>query len=182
MTNFEIKINIQSLDVIEKNLKRIGATYKYDMHQIDHYFGVGVFKEKIREIDNKEIQKISYHRNEISGKKESNYSIKKINKEEKEKILNEENILCVVEKIRKFWIYKNTRVHLDNVFGLGHFLELETVIKDITQEEGLVEFKDVLKILKIDIKESVACSYSDLILNNQKKYFTFVSTNKSVSF
>ena len=151
------------------------------MHQIDSYLSMGSFKDKIREINGDEIQRISYDRVEISGKKESEYDIQNISLEEKKELLNSNKILCTVDKMRRLWIYENTRIHLDTVAGLGYFLELETVIKDISPEKGLKEFKKVMKLLKIDTKMAVAYSYSDLILDKQNSGVSFVLSNKFAS-
>ena len=37
----------------------------------------------------------------------------------------------MVEKTRRLFIWRHTRIHLDEVKGLGVFLELETVAKEI---------------------------------------------------
>jgi hypothetical protein len=52
---------------------------------------------------------------------------------------------------------------MDHVEGLGEFLELETVITDISLEEGEQEFYRVVSGLGIDIADSIAASYSDLV-------------------
>jgi len=178
MTNFEIKVGISDINGIIDAVKKSGAIYKCEMHHVDYYFSTGTFKEKIREINDSEVQKISYSRLEKVGRKESKYNIENITQEEKKFLLKQNNPLCVVDKIRKLWIYKNTRIHLDSVVGLGYFLELETVIKDISVQNGLKEFKEVLELLKINQEQTVAYSYSDLILKNQKSYPSPVLINK----
>ncbi len=170
MKNFEIKLKIDDIDNTLSLIQKTGARREDDMHQIDYYLNIGTSKKKIREIEGVGVQIITYDRFEKLGRKESKYNIKNINQKDKEKILNEENILCVVDKIRMLWIYKNTRIHLDRVIDLGYFLELETVIKDISAAKGLNEFKEMLEILKIDPQKAIVGSYSDLIINSQKSH------------
>ena len=136
----------------------------------DHYFKTGTSKEKIREINGDKVEKISYNRSEIVGRKKSEYNIQEISQEEKKELLNKLKVLCVVDKIRRLWIYKNTRIHLDNVIGLGYFLELETVIKDISAQKGRMEFKEVIDLFGISLTKAVACSYSDLIYKKYRIY------------
>ena len=181
MTNFEIKVKISGMSDMEQTLKKVGAVYQRDMHHTDYYFKMGDFKEKIREIDENEVQSISYKRIEIMGRKESKYDIKNITQEEKRTLLNQKKVLCVVDKVRKLWISKNTRIHLDKVLGLGCFLELETVIKNISAKKGRTEFKEVLELLKIDTKKAIPYSYSDLILENQKAQPSPIFINKFAS-
>lgn len=164
MLNFEIKTKISNYDKFLEKVKNIGAVYKETMNQKDYYFEVGINKEKIREINNHEPCLISYKRFEKEGRKDSNYDIKLLSFEEKNLLLGQKTLLCVVDKVRQLWMYKNTRIHIDNVVGLGNFMELETVVNDITKEEGLNEFEDVVNKLEIRSEKAEPCSYSDLIL------------------
>ena len=63
------------------------------------------------------------------------------------------------------WIYKNTRIHLDDVNKLGKFLELETVIDGINLINAKKEHEKVIKLLNIAQCKKIKKSYSDLLLN-----------------
>jgi len=52
---------------------------------------------------------------------------------------------------------------------LGDYLELETVLKGISNNEGLREFNKVVKLLGIKTREAEPSSYSDLILSHNKR-------------
>jgi predicted adenylyl cyclase CyaB len=169
MLNFEIKTKISNPSKTLNKLRKIGVVYKNTMNQVDYYFKVGTYKEKIREIDKKTIQLISYKRLEKKGKKNSNYIIKKLSLKQKNNLLKQKPLLCVVNKTRELWIYKHTRIHFDNVVNLGSFLEIETVVKNISKKRGLDEFKKIVNLLKINLKRTEEHSYSDLILNNEKQ-------------
>jgi predicted adenylyl cyclase CyaB len=165
MFNFEIKTKIDNQSEVIKRIKNIGAIYKEKMDQTDYYFQTGTSKEKIREINNQEISFISYKRSEQKNRKDSNYTITTLSPEQKESFLRNNRPLCVVSKVRQLWMYKNTRIHVDNVDELGDFMELETVIKNISNDQGLNEFNEVVDKLKIDLEKTEPYSYSDLILN-----------------
>lgn len=169
MLNFEIKNKISNPSKTLKKVRDIGAVYKNTMNQVDYYFKVGINKEKIREIDKKTIQLIFYKRLEKKGKKNSSYTIKRISLKQKNTLLKQKSLLCVVNKTRELWVYKHTRIHFDNVVNLGSFLEIETVVKNISKKRGLDEFKNIVNLLKINLKKTEAHSYSDLILNNEKQ-------------
>jgi predicted adenylyl cyclase CyaB len=67
-------------------------------------------------------------------------------------------------KTRKLYIYKNTRIHLDEVKNLGNFLELETVVKG-NMKEGKTEFDEIVELLKLDISKQIKSSYRTLLMN-----------------
>ena len=71
-------------------------------------------------------------------------------------------IRTVVEKQRELYLWGHTRVHLDEVAGLGPFLELETVITDQTQEEAERECREVQATLGIGEDDLIAGSYDDM--------------------
>ena len=71
--------------------------------------------------------------------------------------------LVVVDKRRRLLLYENVRIHIDDVAGLGSFVELEGVAQadsDLSREHELVaRLREELAL-----GEPVAVSYSDLLL------------------
>jgi predicted adenylyl cyclase CyaB len=133
------------------------------MKQCDYYFTLGADKEKLRVIDDTEYQLITYRRLEKRGRKDSHYDIKVLDVGEKDALLNFRKVIKQVNKTRDLWLYENTRIHVDRVEHLGDFLELETVIRNISLKAGESEFKAVVNRLHIDTASSVPASYSDLV-------------------
>ena len=68
----------------------------------------------------------------------------------------------VVEKTRHLLILRNTRIHLDDVVGLGRFVELETVITTQSDDDAAVEHDDVITTLELRGAERIAVGYVDL--------------------
>ncbi|MDR1410128.1 MAG: class IV adenylate cyclase [Oscillospiraceae bacterium] len=163
MRNLEVKVEIQDRGHIIGLLKDIGAEYVRTMKQCDYYFETGANKTKLRIIDGSECQLITYRRIERRGRKDSSYDIVNLNAEEKDLLLQTRKIVKRVEKIRELWMYRKTRIHIDHVEHLGNFLELETVMKDISTKDAKREFKSVVDGLEIDLAGSVAASYSDFV-------------------
>ena len=164
MLNFEVKIRISDYDKIVRTIKSFGAKRKAFLRQTDYYLEMGSRKKKIREINEQEIELISYERIEKKERKDSKYNITKLTTEQKEVLLTQKKPICSVKKVRELWLYKNTRIHLDHVLDLGNFLELETVVNNRPSEQGRKEFQEVMDLLKIDPQKSIPFSYSDLIL------------------
>jgi len=162
MKNYEIKVRITDIKVVLSLIKRSGAVYKGVLRQDDYYLAKGEKKVKVRVINGKKFQLIVYMRAEKAGRKESTYTIKDLAPAEKTALLSKK-VICYVKKTRRLWIYKNTRIHLDKVDGLGDFLELETVLKGKAFKNGLSEFNEVMELLGINPVDSITASYSDLL-------------------
>ena len=161
--NLEIKIKIAEIPKWREKCRRIGAVFELTMKQIDIYFQTGEVKKKIRIIDDRDVEMIEYERIEKTGRKSSVYTISKMTKCELEKYQQEHQEICRIEKTRELWRYKHTRIHLDEVKNMGSFMELETVIKDMSEDDGENEFEEVVEKLEIDKNNSIAGSYSDLL-------------------
>ena len=69
-----------------------------------------------------------------------------------------------VQKQRTLFLVGRTRVHLDDVRGLGHFLELEVVLQESeSTEAGVVEANDLLARLQIEPTALIDRAYVDLL-------------------
>ena len=70
--------------------------------------------------------------------------------------------VACVRKRRELWLHKNARIHLDQVDGLGRFLEVEVVItQGIRQAQTLM--RALLTGLAVEPDTLVAHSYAELV-------------------
>ncbi|MBA3807761.1 MAG: CYTH domain-containing protein [Solirubrobacterales bacterium] len=73
-----------------------------------------------------------------------------------------------VEKSRRLLLWQNVRIHLDEVPGLGNFIELEAVVgpgSDLNSEyEKITELRDALDLTDERI---LATGYSDELLRRE---------------
>jgi len=134
------------------------------------YYNVPNGRLKLRIINTSEAELIYYSRPDKKGSRYSDYFVLPV---ANPKLLH---TLCptalgqkvVVKKKRRFFLYKNARIHLDDVCGLGTFIEFEILVK-----YGKRQAQTLLKFLsdKFEIKRSatIAISYSDLHLCAKKK-------------
>ena len=68
------------------------------------------------------------------------------------------------QKERLLTIVGQTRVHLDNVSGLGSFVELEVVLRPGQSDaEGQMVARDLMAILDICEEDLLDCAYIDLL-------------------
>lgn len=165
MKNLEIKVKVENLEEI-KNLLSF-ALYQGMLKQKDTYFLLGETKLKLRE-EKIGSEIILYVRKTKEGVRESNYYRVTIIKSLVPVIKNILSFILgikvIVDKKRELYIYKNTRIHLDEVVGFGRFVELETVCKNSLEENKYIEeFNEVKNKLFLDKYESIGGSYSDLL-------------------
>ncbi len=162
MQNLEIKIELTNFDEILAALKNINAEFVDILEQKDIYYRKSNGILKLRRV-NRNYEFIFYNRDESADNRWSNYSILKIADQNAESFFNEIfQKEIIVEKTRKLYLYKNTRVHLDSVHNLGSFLELETIVVD-GQEKAKHEFDYVYSSLSLSKYKEVRASYRDLL-------------------
>jgi predicted adenylyl cyclase CyaB len=68
-----------------------------------------------------------------------------------------------VRKTRRLYLHRATRIHLDEVDGLGTFVELETVITDQSDREGQAELDEIATALGLRVEDRVAVPYVELL-------------------
>ena len=70
----------------------------------------------------------------------------------------------VVRKTRYLYMVGQTRVHLDDVEGLGQFMELEVVLRDNqSDDEGQAIANDLMEKLGIAPTDLIEGAYMDLL-------------------
>ncbi len=144
----------------------LGATDEGWLQQLDTYFRVQNGRLKLREQDGT-AELIQYQRTDEAIERASNYRLIPIHDPDglKEALAAALGILVAVEKSRHLLIWRNVRIHLDEVPGLGSFIELEAVAQpdsDLSAEyENVAELRDSLGITDERI---LAVGYSDALL------------------
>lgn len=164
--NIELKAQIydsQKISRIVENLSDSGPTL---IEQTDTYFHCREGRLKLRECKGFQAELISYNRPDDVGPKISEYTKVEIENPTllREALTSTLGIRGVVNKRRTRFMIAQTRIHLDEVDGLGEFLEIEVVLKEsqtkAESENIAVEFMEKLGVSKSDL---VDCSYIDLI-------------------
>ena len=167
--NIEIKASCSNPEQIEQILISEKAEYKGLDHQIDTYFNVSEGRLKLRE-GNIENSLIFYHRENTSGPKKSHVQLYKTKPGSglKEVLLHSLGKKIIVDKKRKIFFIENIKFHIDHVESLGSFVEIEAIDKDGTIGQAKLEAQceRYIKKFKIDNKDLISVSYSDLLLRN----------------
>jgi predicted adenylyl cyclase CyaB len=65
--------------------------------------------------------------------------------------------------VRHLFLHRHTRIHLDEVEGLGSFVELETVVTEQSDEEAHEELRQVAEALELAPEDRAAEPYVELL-------------------
>jgi homotetrameric cytidine deaminase len=146
----------------------LGAEDRGEIAQTDTYFARARGRLKVREQRPGDAELIQYRRADSPGARESEY--RRLPAADapalREALDAALGTLVVVEKRRRLLLHENVRIHIDEVRGLGSFLELEAVSgpdADLAAEHDRVE--RLRTALEVGDDALVAQSYSDLLLD-----------------
>jgi adenylate cyclase, class 2 len=168
--NIEIKARCANPDRIRKYLVGHHAVFKGVDHQTDTYFNVQQGRLKLRE-GNIENNLIYYERNNHAGPRSSVFRLIKMEQplELKEILVSSLGIKTIIRKKREIYFLHNVKFHLDEVEGLGTFMEIEAgnLTADIPEESLRMQCDHYIKELGIRHGDMIDVSYSDMILEEK---------------
>ena len=171
--NVESKTRCLDLEAVARLASSLGARYEGRLEQVDTYFRVPHGRFKLREISHvgpdgrvsASAELIRYERPDESGARVSSYERTAIEDVESSmtRLAAAHGVRGCVRKQRALWILDSTRIHLDDVDGLGSFVELETVSQGDPGAEERREHDRLRSALGLDPWATVDCSYIDLV-------------------
>jgi predicted adenylyl cyclase CyaB len=164
--NIEIKARVCDFESLQASAAQLSDTPCQTISQEDTFFNVPQGRLKLREISPRHGQLIYYQRQDISGPKHSEYQIYETDNPAGLKIILAKayGIRGVVTKIRYLYMAGQTRIHLDDVKGLGKFIELEVVLQPgQTDSEGQAIAESLMYKLGIEDKDLINSAYMDMI-------------------
>ena len=172
--NIEIKARIESVEAVIPKAAILADKGPIEIIQDDTFFACPNGRLKLRAFSSTEGELIFYRRPDQAGPKESFYLISPTSAPD---VLRESLSLAYgqagrVRKHRTLFLTGRTRIHLDRVEGLGHFLELEVVLSDgETVESGEAIAQDLMGKLGIPSTRLIEGAYVDLINQAPSGYF-----------
>ena len=164
--NIEIKAKCKDASFIRNYLQLHGAEFKGVDEQTDTYFNVQQGRLKLRE-GNIENNLIFYERADQSGPKSSSFHLIKVEdaKGLKEVLRRSIGIKVEVKKKREIYYIKNVKFHIDEVPGLGSFVEIEAgnILADLSKQQLQEQCDFYMKEFGIKEENLIAESYSDML-------------------
>jgi adenylate cyclase, class 2 len=167
--NIELKARLPDLNSARTTAERLATSRLGLLRQRDTYFNCLHGRLKLREIEDGASQLIAYHRADRPEAKASDYRLLEFSDADSARRLRQLletslGIAVVVEKTREVYLYNNVRIHLDEVAGLGTFLEFEAVVggatDDTTAHHQLAWLQNEFHIRNADLMQG---SYSDML-------------------
>lgn len=164
--NIEIKARIDSVERLLPKAAAIASEGPVDILQDDTFFTCPHGRMKLRAFSEAQGELIFYRRANQQGPKESFYVRSPT---ASPTTLREALTLAYgqagrVEKHRTLFMVGRTRVHLDRVKDLGHFLELEVVLDEgESPEAGVQEAHDLMARLGVEPSQLIEAAYVDLL-------------------
>jgi predicted adenylyl cyclase CyaB len=164
--NIEIKARIDNVDSILPRVAQVADSGPIPITQDDTFFRCETGRLKLRTFPDGSGELIFYRRPDAGSPKESFYVRVPVPDPES---LRDALTLAYgqagrVRKERTLYHAGRTRIHLDRVEGLGHFLELEVVLsEDEPADAGILEAKGLMDRLGIAASQLIPGAYIDLV-------------------
>lgn len=164
--NIEIKAYIASVESLLLKVAAIANEGPTEIFQDDTFFACESGRMKLRAFSKEEGELIFYRRSNQLGPKESFYLRSPTSSPDtlRETLSQAYGQVGGVEKHRTLFMVGRTRVHLDQVKYLGHFLELEVVLHDgESPEVGAREAHNLMAQLGVETSQLIEDAYVDLL-------------------
>jgi len=161
-----LKARLADMEAARKVARALATKQLGAQHQVDTYFHCRRGRLKIRQIDGLSAQVVWYARPNEPGPKPSDYVLVPISNPEtlKAALTAALGVRCVVEKRREVFLRGNVRIHLDEVAGLGSFLEFEAVLgPEVDDAEGQSQVDHLAEQFSLDRGSLVPGSYADMV-------------------
>ncbi len=166
MRNIELKARLSDFEAAHRIASTLATKRLGTQHQIDTYFHCSHGRLKLRQIDGLRSELIWYDRADQDCPKASDYQLVPLSNPEtlKAALAAAWGIRTVVEKRREVFLYHNVRIHLDDVVGLGHFLEFEAVLgPDVDEHSGRAMVDSLMRHFAICPSNLLPNSYGEMI-------------------
>jgi len=168
--NVEIKARVKDPEGLAAIIYDLTDSMGAILRQEDTFFNVQNGRLKLRVSESESHgELIYYERPDSTGPKCCDYYSSYIADAEtfKFSMTKALGIRGTLKKVRRLYMFGTTRIHLDEVAGLGCFLELEVVLQPgQTSEDGEKIAKELMAQLGVEETDLIAGAYVDLLLQD----------------
>jgi len=164
--NIEIKAKLTDRSKALATAVNLADSGPETIQQEDVFFRCDGARLKLRIFDATHGELIRYQREDCAEVRRSHYTLARTSDPEALRGILAETlgIIGVVKKTRTFYLAGQTRIHIDQVEGLGDFLEFEVVLSEgQDDEDGKRIAKDLLEEFEIGREALLANAYIDML-------------------
>lgn len=164
--NVEIKAPVQSVGDLIERISALANSGPEVIEQDDTFFKCDNGRLKLREFSDGSGELILYKRSNAEGPKTCHYEIVPTDAVASLRRLlgRAYGLAGRVEKLRTVYMVGRTRIHIDQVEGLGTFMELEVVLDEGESEAvGVREARELMAALGVEDSELINSTYVDLL-------------------
>lgn len=164
--NIEIKARLRNAPDLLRRAADLSDTPVQVIPQEDTFFNIPQGRLKLRQLAPNLGQLIYYERNDTAGPKKSHYLIAETADPAalKTTLAAALGIRGVIRKTRRLFLAGQTRIHVDEVEGLGQFMELEVVLRPGQSEsDGQAIANDLMEKLGVEPADLLEGAYMDLM-------------------
>lgn len=165
-SNIEIKARVADMQRLRSTTMQLAPEPGQLIHQEDVFFPAASGRLKLRILADDSGELIHYHRPDTCESKQSVYQIVRTSRPQELRRLLSDALgeAITVRKRREIYLVGRTRIHLDEVEGLGSFMELEVVLDpDQDPGEGRRIASELMTALDVSESDLVPCAYADLL-------------------
>ena len=164
-SNLELKARIADLDSARDRVRALGAERQGVEHQVDQYYQVAKGCIKLRRSSLDGAHLIVYLRSSDISARVSTFHRLLVDRPEElaDTLAAIFEPGSTVDKEREVWWWKDVRIHLDRVAGLGTFVEFEArldTIGDPSEAERLID--QLTRHLGIESSDLIGGSYGEM--------------------
>lgn len=164
--NVEIKARVADAQALAERAREVATAGPHELSQHDIFFDCHQGRLKMRHFADGRGELIAYQRADEQGPKTSFYRLVPCPDPRPlvAALSSALGVLGEVRKTRTLWLAGRTRIHLDEVAGLGHFVELEVVLEEgEAAADGEREASRLMAMLGIERSALVSEAYVDLL-------------------
>ncbi len=170
--NVEIKAPLPDPERAREICRRLTGERETVLHQEDTFYRCRRGRLKLRRLGSDRAELIAYERPDDDGPRTSDYTVVPVDDADAlhRALTSALGVRGLVRKRRDLYLVGQTRVHLDEVEGLGSFIELEVVLHDDQNTaDGRRIARRMMTELGIDESRLIAEAYIDLLTGNERR-------------
>lgn len=162
----EFKAPVANLVALDERIRAFGADFMHERREQDLCLDYPDGTLVLRQPEGASADLLTYHRQSRGELQVSDVEVAEVgqSREVGAMLRGRLGVRIEVEKTRRTFQWRRTQIQLDQVFGLGMFVELQTLVAGDDDEAAEAELREVLSALEIDVHTSERRSYADMLV------------------